>query len=157
MQSISAACYSTKQDPTLLLSIVYTKHGVFRFSSLAFKTNNLLCACEHFFVKLLAHLGRKVVLHIGYLCHSSQNANKPCFCSNVVRFASYLCLSLFAQGVEASVNGVLGGYGHVSDRDVSASDGFLVEVLSNLSEPFLSSKNLVALGEKNCVPKAVYF
>lgn len=49
------------------------------------------------------------------------------------------------EGVEASVNGVLGGYGHVSDRDVSASDGFLVEVLSNLSEAFLSSKHLVAL------------
>lgn len=49
------------------------------------------------------------------------------------------------EGVEASVNGVLGGYGHVNDRDVAASDGFLMEILSNMPESLLSSKHLVAL------------
>eukprot|EP00250_Pteridium_aquilinum_P000098 c10114_g1_i1 orf=134-1219(+) len=45
------------------------------------------------------------------------------------------------EGVEASVNGVLGGYGHVNERDVTTSDGFLKE----MSEIFLKSKHLVAL------------
>ncbi|MCO5574542.1 hypothetical protein L7F22_028329 [Adiantum nelumboides] len=46
------------------------------------------------------------------------------------------------EGVEASVNGVLGGYGHVNDQDVIASDGFLLEILP---EATLSLEHLIAL------------
>ncbi|KAI5069928.1 hypothetical protein GOP47_0014271 [Adiantum capillus-veneris] len=46
------------------------------------------------------------------------------------------------EGVEASVNGVLGGYGHVNDRDVAASDGFILEILPEATR---LSKHLVAL------------
>jgi len=34
-------------------------------------------------------------------------------------------ISLCIQGVKASLDGVLGGYGHVNDADVKASDAFL--------------------------------
>jgi hypothetical protein len=56
---------------------------------------------------------------------------------------------LTSQGVDASVNGVLGGYGHVNEPDVAASDEFLMDVFRTLAHPSLSdrSKKLVALGD----------
>lgn len=49
------------------------------------------------------------------------------------------------EGVDASVDGVLGGYGGVSERDVIGSDEFLMEVLNHLSEGPLPGRPLVAL------------
>nr|PNR30580.1 hypothetical protein PHYPA_026896 [Physcomitrium patens] len=47
------------------------------------------------------------------------------------------------EGVEASVDGVLGGYGNVNDRDVMDSKAFLAEIFKEC--PPSSSSNLVAL------------
>lgn len=49
------------------------------------------------------------------------------------------------QGVEASVDGVLGGYGNVSSRDVVDSKAFILEMFSEI--PPRDPTNLVALGE----------
>ncbi|KAH7442338.1 hypothetical protein KP509_03G083400, partial [Ceratopteris richardii] len=49
------------------------------------------------------------------------------------------------ERVEASVNGVLGGYGHVNERDIAASDRFLLDVFNGMSADFSKSKHLVAL------------
>ncbi|ERN14764.1 alpha N-terminal protein methyltransferase 1 isoform X2 [Amborella trichopoda] len=46
------------------------------------------------------------------------------------------------EGIEASIDGVLGGYGHVNDRDVKGSESFLRELLSELRH---GKTNLVAL------------
>lgn len=58
-------------------------------------------------------------------------------------------LLLTSQAVDASVNGVLGGYGHVNEPDVAASDEFLMDVFRTIAHPSLSdgTKNLVALGD----------
>lgn len=52
---------------------------------------------------------------------------------------------ILGQGVEASVDGVLGGYGNVNDRDVIDSKAFLAEIFKEY--PQSKSSNLVALGE----------
>jgi protein N-terminal methyltransferase len=52
---------------------------------------------------------------------------------------------MVAQSVEASTEGVLGGYGCVNDADVKGSDAFLRSILA---ERFGTAKrHLVALGE----------
>lgn len=51
----------------------------------------------------------------------------------------------YGQGVEASVDGVLGGYGNVSSRDVVDSKAFILEMFSEI--PPRDPTNLVALGE----------
>lgn len=50
------------------------------------------------------------------------------------------------KGVEASVNGVLGGYGHVNDADVKGSEGFLQTLLAELFVDGGIDRHLVALG-----------
>ncbi|KAF3785850.1 Alpha N-terminal protein methyltransferase 1 [Nymphaea thermarum] len=47
-----------------------------------------------------------------------------------------------SQGIEASVDGVLGGYGHVNECDVKGSESFLGEILFNRSP---GKRHLVAL------------
>jgi len=47
---------------------------------------------------------------------------------------------------EASVNGVLGGYGHVSDDDITESRKFLFKVSKTSSEEASSKFIAVALG-----------
>ncbi|KAL9382940.1 hypothetical protein Peur_023263 [Populus x canadensis] len=49
------------------------------------------------------------------------------------------------EGVEASVNGVLGGYGHVNDADVKGSEGFLQTLLAELFVDGGIDRHLVAL------------
>ncbi|KAK9696985.1 hypothetical protein RND81_08G008200 [Saponaria officinalis] len=49
------------------------------------------------------------------------------------------------QGVEASVEGVLGGYGSVSDADIKASEAFLKPLLSELLVNGGSNRHLVSL------------
>ncbi|KAJ7964010.1 Alpha N-terminal protein methyltransferase 1 [Quillaja saponaria] len=51
------------------------------------------------------------------------------------------------EGVEASVDGVLGGFGHVNEADVSASEAFIKTLLSELfpSDARDSQRQLVAL------------
>ncbi|KAI3935439.1 hypothetical protein MKW98_027579 [Papaver atlanticum] len=46
------------------------------------------------------------------------------------------------EGVEASVDGVLGGYGHVNDTDIKASEDFLKSIIS---ERLGTTRKLVAL------------
>ena len=49
---------------------------------------------------------------------------------------------------EASYDGVLGGYGHVSGADIEESDKFLKKAIATqLSEAKSGSRQLVALGE----------
>lgn len=50
------------------------------------------------------------------------------------------------KGVEATVDGVLGGYGHVNEADIKASEEFLNTILA---ERFLDAgrgRHIVALG-----------
>ncbi|OVA05134.1 Protein of unknown function DUF858 [Macleaya cordata] len=50
------------------------------------------------------------------------------------------------EGVDASVDGVLGGYGHVNDADIKASEAFLRTLLSDrLAADVASTRHLVAL------------
>ncbi|KAG5235878.1 alpha N-terminal protein [Salix suchowensis] len=49
------------------------------------------------------------------------------------------------EGVEASVNGVLGGYGHVNDADVKGSEGFLQTLIAELFVDGGIDRHLVAL------------
>ncbi|WCJ24368.1 N-terminal Xaa-Pro-Lys N-methyltransferase 1 [Euphorbia peplus] len=49
------------------------------------------------------------------------------------------------QGVEASVDGVLGGYGHVNDADVKGSEAFLQTLFSELFLDAGIGRHLVAL------------
>ena len=49
---------------------------------------------------------------------------------------------------EASYDGVLGGYGHVSDADIAESDKFLKKVLAvPLRESQSGARRLTAIGE----------
>ncbi|KAI5003350.1 hypothetical protein ZWY2020_030510 [Hordeum vulgare] len=57
------------------------------------------------------------------------------------------------QGVEASTEGVLGGYGCVNDADVKGSDAFLRPLLA---ERFGAKRHLVALGELGSAPRAFH-
>ncbi|KAK2979426.1 hypothetical protein RJ640_016338, partial [Escallonia rubra] len=50
------------------------------------------------------------------------------------------------QGVEASVDGVLGGYGHVSEADIKASEAFLNTLLADYFPDAATNRHLVALG-----------
>ncbi|GAA0172436.1 methyltransferase [Lithospermum erythrorhizon] len=50
------------------------------------------------------------------------------------------------QGVEATVDGVLGGYGHVNDADISASEAFLHTILAEKFPDAAKNNNFVALG-----------
>ena len=63
-------------------------------------------------------------------------------------------MHFLSQDVDASIDGVLGGYGHVNEPDVAASDEFLMENFHNLAHPSLSdkSRHLVALGEHHTRP-----
>ena len=56
----------------------------------------------------------------------------------------FLCFAL--KGVEASVDGVLGGYGHVNDADVKGSEGFLQTLLAELFVDGGIDRHFVALG-----------
>ncbi|KAF8412772.1 hypothetical protein HHK36_000742 [Tetracentron sinense] len=49
------------------------------------------------------------------------------------------------EGVEASLDGVLGGYGHVNDADVKGSEAFLKILLSDRFPDASSNRHLVAL------------
>ncbi|GAB4829453.1 hypothetical protein Ancab_019125 [Ancistrocladus abbreviatus] len=49
------------------------------------------------------------------------------------------------QGVEASVDGVLGGYGHVTDADIKGSEAFLNSLLDELLVDRGQNQHLVAL------------
>lgn len=49
------------------------------------------------------------------------------------------------QGVEASVDGVLGGYGHVNDADIKESEAFLNSLLAERFPDAGRGQNLVAL------------
>lgn len=49
------------------------------------------------------------------------------------------------QGVEASVDGVLGGYGHVNDADIKESEAFLNTLLAERFPDTGRGQNLVAL------------
>lgn len=64
--------------------------------------------------------------------------------------------------MEASTDGVLGGFGHVSDADVRDSEAFLNGVLSELLPNAANSqRHLVALGTENslslCFSELVLF
>lgn len=48
--------------------------------------------------------------------------------------------------MEASVDGVLGGYGQVNDADVRGSEGFLQTLLAELFVDAGIDRHLVALG-----------
>lgn len=50
------------------------------------------------------------------------------------------------KGVEASVDGVLGGYGHVNEADVHGSEAFLKTLLSERYLNAGTDGHLVALG-----------
>lgn len=61
----------------------------------------------------------------------------------------FICLFIFGwdgKGVEASVDGVLGGYGQVNDADVKGSEAFLQTLLSELFVDGGIGRHLVALG-----------
>ncbi|XP_043698558.1 alpha N-terminal protein methyltransferase 1 [Telopea speciosissima] len=49
------------------------------------------------------------------------------------------------EGVEASVDGVLGGYGHVNDSDIKGSEAFLKTLLFDFFGADLRNRHLVAL------------
>lgn len=49
------------------------------------------------------------------------------------------------QGIDATVDGVLGGYGHVNEVDIKGSEGFLKLLFSERLGD--QSPNLVALGK----------
>lgn len=54
--------------------------------------------------------------------------------------------------MEASTDGVLGGFGHMSDADVRDSEAFLNGLLSELLPNAANSqRHLVALGTENCL------
>lgn len=58
--------------------------------------------------------------------------------------------------MEASTDGVLGGFGHVSDADVRDSEAFLNGLLSELLPNAANSqRHLVALGTENSL--SVFF
>lgn len=50
------------------------------------------------------------------------------------------------KGVEATVDGVLGGYGHVNDADIRGSESFLNSLLAERFPDTGTSRHLVALG-----------
>lgn len=55
-------------------------------------------------------------------------------------------LPLGPQGVEASVDGVLGGYGHVNEADIKCSEPFLKALLAERFSGANKDRHLVALG-----------
>lgn len=60
---------------------------------------------------------------------------------------SLLLLGVFEEkGVEATVDGVLGGYGHVNDADIRESESFLNTLLAERFPDTGTSRHLVALG-----------
>ncbi|KAE8099826.1 hypothetical protein FH972_017779 [Carpinus fangiana] len=50
------------------------------------------------------------------------------------------------EGVDASVDGVLGGYGHVNEADIGGSEAFLNTLLSEKFPSAGTDSHLVALG-----------
>ena len=50
------------------------------------------------------------------------------------------------KGVEASVDGVLGGYGHVNDADITGSEVFLKTLMQERLVNGGTNQHLVALG-----------
>ena len=50
------------------------------------------------------------------------------------------------KGVEASVDGVLGGYGHVNEADIKDSEAFLNSLLVDCFPDAGRNQHLVALG-----------
>lgn len=55
-------------------------------------------------------------------------------------------LSTWAQGVEASVDGVLGGFGNVNEVDIKGSEAFLQMIFSDRFPNARNNQHLVALG-----------
>lgn len=65
--------------------------------------------------------------------------------------------------MDATVDGVLGGYGHVNDADVAASDAFLTSILAerfpaqrDAPTAARPSRHLVALGSFCCLFLCIY-
>lgn len=59
-----------------------------------------------------------------------------------------MCVCVVIKGVEASVDGVLGGYGHVNDADIIGSEVFLKTLLQErLVNNVGANQHLVALGK----------
>jgi protein N-terminal methyltransferase len=57
-----------------------------------------------------------------------------------------VCVCVVIKGVEASVDGVLGGYGHVNDADIIGSEVFLKTLLQErLVNNVGANQHLVAL------------
>lgn len=50
------------------------------------------------------------------------------------------------KGVEASIDGVLGGYGHVNEADIKDSEAFLNTLLADCFPDSGRNQHLVALG-----------
>uniref|UniRef100_M1ALD8 Alpha N-terminal protein methyltransferase 1 n=1 Tax=Solanum tuberosum TaxID=4113 RepID=M1ALD8_SOLTU len=61
------------------------------------------------------------------------------------------------QGVEATVDGVLGGYGHVNTPDIKASEDFLNTILAERFPDAGRGRHLVALEENFGYPSLVIF
>lgn len=57
-----------------------------------------------------------------------------------------MCVCVVIKGVEASVDGVLGGYGHVNDADIIGSEVFLKTLLQERLVNVGPNQHLVALG-----------
>lgn len=71
---------------------------------------------------------------------------KQTVCQFYVFFIYYVGVFLEEKGVEASVDGVLGGYGHVNEADVKGSEAFLKTLLGERFFDGGKSRHLVALG-----------
>lgn len=56
------------------------------------------------------------------------------------------CLFLEEKGVEATVDGVLGGYGHVNKPDIESSEAFLNSILAEQFPDAGRGRRLVTLG-----------
>lgn len=61
---------------------------------------------------------------------------------------SVSCVLLGEKGVDASVDGVLGGYGHVNEQDIKSSEAFLNTLLVDRFPNGEGSRQLVALGNE---------
>ncbi|KAF6159281.1 hypothetical protein GIB67_032052 [Kingdonia uniflora] len=61
------------------------------------------------------------------------------------------------EGVEATVDGVLGGYGHVNEPDIKCSEAFLKTLFSELGVATTADRHVVALGIMGLFDKEVSF
>lgn len=65
--------------------------------------------------------------------------------NGVVFYFVFVCV-FGEKGVEATMDGVLGGYGHVNDVDIKASEAFLNTLLAERFPDAGRGRHLVALG-----------